>query len=129
MGKFALTLVDGPTRRAVRVAIKYERMQMCLTMPFFEQRKRGVMPYDLDPKVIEPLISGALTSDWRELFDVVLFEDYPITRHGESFNAAQCAGCRELVVREYAVEWQGQLFCQACFDSHVHAHPQLLENI
>ena len=124
MGKFALTLVDGKTRRAARVAMKYERMLMCLTMPFFEQRKQGVMPYDLDPKVVEPLITGALTNDWRQIFDVALFEDYPLTRHGESFNAVQCVGCRELVVREYAVEWQGQQFCQACFDHLVHVHAQ-----
>jgi len=97
--------------------MKYERMQMCLTMPFFEQRKRGVMPYDLDPKVVEPLISGALTNDWREMFDVALFEDYPLTRHGESFNAVQCVGCRELVVREYAVEWKEQMLSKQLTDT------------
>ncbi|PWI52498.1 FmdE family protein [Sulfoacidibacillus thermotolerans] len=119
LGKFAVTLIDTKTGRAVRVTAKYERMKQCLDMPFFEQRKQGIPPFKLDPEVVEPLIEDVIRRDWKEMFDVTTFEQYPIEKQGESFNAVQCSECKEMVVTEYARELDGKLYCQTCFGAHV----------
>ena len=36
LGKFAVTIIETKTKRAVRVTAKYDRMKLCLDMPFPE---------------------------------------------------------------------------------------------
>ncbi len=120
LGKFALTLIDLKTNKAVRVTAKYDRMKTCLEMPFFEKRKSGVPPFELDPKDVEPLIEDVVTHDWHDMFDVCTFENYPAAKAPDSFNAVQCANCKEMVVTEYAKELNGEFLCRTCFSARVH---------
>ncbi|MCY0907691.1 MAG: FmdE family protein [Sulfobacillus thermotolerans] len=117
LGKFALTLIDTATKRAVRVTAKYERMKVCLDMPFFTLRKSGVPPFKLDPEVVEPLIDDVVHRDWKEMFDVKLFDEYPVEKHEETFEAVECAHCKEMVVTSYTKELEGQRYCLVCFDA------------
>ncbi|CAA7601526.1 Formylmethanofuran dehydrogenase, subunit E domain protein [Acididesulfobacillus acetoxydans] len=120
LGKFAFTLIDPKTKRAVRVSAKHDRMKTCLTMPFFEERKKGIPPYDLDPNVVLPLIEDTRTRDWHEMFDVTLFENYPVVKAGETFEAEQCHECKEMVVTNYAQKLGEDWYCQTCFDALTH---------
>lgn len=120
LGKFAVTLIDPKSKRATRVAAKYERMKMCLDMPFFELRKQGVPPFKLDPSAVEPLIDDVINHDWREMFDAQVFENYPVQKSSESFNATRCDDCGEMVVAEYAKTLAGHTLCGTCFTSRVH---------
>ncbi len=119
LGKFALTLIDTKTKRAVRISSQYDRMKVCLEMPFFEQRKQGIPPYELDPSVVEPLIEDVVAHAWHEMFDVQVFENYPVQKAAESFNATQCEDCGEMVVAEYAKELDGHTLCGTCFNGRV----------
>ncbi len=98
LGKFAVTLIDTATERAVRVTAKYERMRVCLEMPFFALRKDGVPPFQLDSTVVAPLIDDVVHRDWQDMFDITRFEHYPVDHVSESFEAIECAGCGEMVV-------------------------------
>jgi formylmethanofuran dehydrogenase subunit E len=120
LGKFALTLVDTGSGRAVRVSALYERMRQCLVMPFFAERRRGVPPFELPPEVVDPLIRDVVRRDWREMFRIQRMEGYPVQRAPESFDAAQCAGCGEMVVRTYAIAAGEHLYCPVCFDAQAH---------
>ena len=122
LGKFGLTLVDTASLRAVRVVPKYERMSKCLGMDFFQLRKQGVLPWQLDPQVIEPLIANVVESPWEEMFDVQHIERYPYHKATEVFAAERCAGCGELVVSSYATEYQAHFYCPVCLDEELHAH-------
>lgn len=115
LGKFALTLVDTKTSRAVRVSARYERMSQCLAMPFFTERQRGVPPFALDPEVVEPLIADVMTRPWPDLFTVATFEQYPVPSVAEAFTALQCTDCGEMVVTPYAHELDGHPYCATCF--------------
>ena len=92
---------------------------MCLEMPFFEQRKQGIPPYELDPSVIEPLIADVVAHDWHDMFDVQIFDHYPVQKTPESFNATRCDDCGEMVVTEYAKELDGHVLCGTCFNAKV----------
>lgn len=94
LGKFALTLIETATGRAVRVTAKYERMKVCLDMPFFTLRKEGVPPFKLDPAVVDPLIDDVVHRDWEEMFDVKQFARYPVDKQGDTFDATECAHCK-----------------------------------
>ncbi|AEJ41858.1 tungsten formylmethanofuran dehydrogenase, subunit E, putative [Sulfobacillus acidophilus TPY] len=120
LGKFAVTLIDTKTRRAVRVVPRYERMSQCLTMDFFKLRAQGVPPYELDPNVVEPLIEDVLTTPWDQVFSVQTFDDYPYDKVPEVFDAVQCAHCGELVVTSYAVRLNDQWYCGPCLDEALH---------
>ncbi len=117
LGKFALTLIDTATQRAVRVTAKYERMKLCLDMPFFTLRKEGIPPFKLDAAVVDPLIDDVVHREWQEMFDVREFQQYPVDKPGEAFDAVECAGCKEMVVTPYAKDFMGQEYCQICFDA------------
>lgn len=121
VGKFALTLLDPKTRKAVRIIPKYERMSQCLEMDFFKLRAQGVPPYELNPHVVEPLIDDVMTRPWEEIFSVQTFENYPYEKVPEVFDAVQCHACKELVVTSYAKQFDGEWYCEPCLDAMIHA--------
>jgi formylmethanofuran dehydrogenase subunit E len=121
IGKFAVTLVEPSTGRAVRVTPRYARMSQCLTMDFFKLRAEGVPPHELDPGVVEPLIQDVLTKPWDEIFQVQTFSHYPYQKVPEVFDAVQCTRCGELVVSSYATSYDGQWYCPPCLDETLHA--------
>lgn len=124
LGKFALTLIDTKTHRAARVSVRYDRMKMCLEMPFFEQRKKGIPPDELDPSDVDPLVDEVLSADWRAMFDVTTFDNYPVARTTETFAAVRCSDCGEMVVADYAQPLGDQLLCQTCLSARVHRKGQ-----
>ncbi|MCY0886461.1 MAG: FmdE family protein [Firmicutes bacterium] len=121
LGKFALTLLEPASGRAVRVVPKAERMAQCLNMDFFKLRAQGVPPWKLDPAVVDPLIQDVLTRPWQEIFDVETFEHYPYPRQPEVFEAVRCDECGELVVTSYATRIEERWYCRPCLDRRLHA--------
>lgn len=120
LGKFAVTLVETKTQRAVRVSAIYARMRECLVMPFFAERRQGVPPFALGPEVVEPLIADVVQRDWRDMFTVKVLDHYPVDRTAESFEAVQCAECGEMVVSAYVRAVGGVDYCPVCFDAHAY---------
>jgi len=120
MGKFAVTLVDPATHRAVRVALKSERLLGCLSTEFFRLRAQGVPPWDVEPGLVDPLITEVLTRPWQELFEVRLFPSYPYDLPQEAFTAVRCADCGEVVVERYATAFEGSWLCRPCLDARLH---------
>jgi formylmethanofuran dehydrogenase subunit E len=95
-------------------------MMMCLEMPFFEERKKGIPPYEIDSKDVDPLIQDVISHDWHDMFDITIFENYPVQKASESFRTVQCADCKEMVVSDYAVALDDKFFCKTCFSARVH---------
>ncbi len=121
LGKFALTLYVPKSHQAVRLIPHYERMSQCLTMDFFKLRAQGIPPFDLDPKMTEPLIQDVLTKPWTEIFALQEFEDYPFDPVPDVFEAVQCSLCHELTVKSYAQQLHHQWYCKPCLDGIIHA--------
>jgi formylmethanofuran dehydrogenase subunit E len=119
-GKFAVTLVDRQTGRAVRVAARADRMAACLDQEFFRLRRAGTPPQALPPELVDPLIADVLTRPAADLFTVQSFPHYPLPRVAEDFDAVRCADCGELVVRGYATELSSRWYCPPCRDGRLH---------
>lgn len=113
-GKFAVTLIDKATRRAVRVAYKPTLQPRIKATPFMQKRAAGVPPTDIpdeeqmevvnliwDAPAGEVMTVGAIApTDWSEPDEVVRF--------------LVCPSCGELVAEPYVRVANGGQVCLAC---------------
>ena len=113
-GKFAVTLIDKATKRAVRIAYKPTLQPRIKATPFMQKRAAGVPPTEIpDEEQMEVVhlvwdapadeimtIGPTLATDWSEPEEVVRF--------------LVCPSCGELVAEPYARVAEGKTVCMAC---------------
>lgn len=113
-GKFAVTLVDKASKRAVRVAYRPTLQPRIKATAFMQERAAGVpasaIPEDEQQEVVhivwdapaaEVMTVGPVRPrDWREPEEVVRF--------------IVCPRCDELVAEPYAHVVEGAVMCAAC---------------
>ncbi|MEJ2185734.1 MAG: TraR/DksA C4-type zinc finger protein [Gemmatimonadota bacterium] len=101
-GKFALTLVDATTSRAVRVVTKADMQVRMRQQPFcMRYRLRGIPFAEIPEEVVDPLIEEVLSAPEATLFDVRDVFDYDAAPGAEDFGSFVCSRCNELVVEKY----------------------------
>ncbi len=101
-GKWALTLIDKKSGKAVRVTPKAEAMLANKQTPFFkEYREKGVAPTQVPDEVVEPLVQKVMNAPQEMILDVSEVFDYDYQEPPHSFNSFVCDECGEMVVEEY----------------------------
>ncbi|RMD98058.1 MAG: tRNA CCA-pyrophosphorylase, partial [Calditrichaeota bacterium] len=101
-GKWALTLVDKKSNRAVRVSPKAQAMLANKETSFFKDyREKGVPPTQVPDEVVEPLVVKVMGSPEEMLLEVSEVFDYPHQEPPHSFSSFVCDSCGEMVVEEY----------------------------
>jgi formylmethanofuran dehydrogenase subunit E len=114
-GKWALTVVDRATGKAVRVTVRPEVMQASFRSPFVEQRRQGKPPTEIATDISKPLVEKLLGRSNEELFQVSEVFDYPLPVAIKStFNLVTCALCGEAVAENKARVKDGQQVCIPC---------------
>lgn len=114
-GKWALTLIDKASGKAVRVSVRRAVMEGSYRSPFVEQRRQGIAPTEIPLKVSRPLVEGLLGRSDAELFVISEVFDYPVPTPGKtSFNLAICSVCGEAVAENRARVRDGQPVCLPC---------------
>lgn len=114
-GKWALTLVDRGTGKAVRVTVRPEVMQASFKSPFVEQRRQGTPPTEIAIEVSKPLVEKLLGRRNEELFQVSEVFDYPLPdKPKPTFNLVTCAECGEVVAENKVRTKDGQQVCIPC---------------
>jgi len=102
-GKFAVTLVDRTTSRAVRVAPQAQAQLQTKQTPFFQDyRMKGVPPSKVPDEVVMPLIDKVMSAPADALFSVSDVFEYQATGGAETFDSLVCDRCGEMVVERYA---------------------------
>ncbi|MCL5048842.1 MAG: FmdE family protein [Firmicutes bacterium] len=114
LGRFAFTLIDPSTRKAVRVALRGERLLEFTESDFFKKRQRGVSPDNIPQSDIDFVISSVVNATDEELFTYRLINEYPIQKLPSSFEAVICSGCKEGVVASYVKVIEGKNYCNIC---------------
>lgn len=94
--KMAFTLVDKESGRAVRVSLKPDFFEKALQSPFVQQRKAGVPPQDIDPKIADPMINRILGLDESEFLDIGEVHTFELKKGKSVFEALRCEKCGEL---------------------------------
>ena len=114
-GKWALTLVENGTKRAVRVSVRPEVIKQSFASPFVKMRHQGTPPTDVPLEVSRPLVEGLLGRKAEELFLVSEIFEYTLPAiAAPSFNLVTCNGCGEVVAENKARLKDDKILCRPC---------------
>ena len=114
-GKWALTLVDRDSGKAVRVSVRPEVVQASFQSPFVQQRKKGVPPTEVPLALSKPLVEKLLQRSDAELFSVSEVFDHPLPpRKPATFNLVTCSVCGEAVAENKVRLKDGRQMCIPC---------------
>ncbi len=101
-GKWAVTVVDRATGRAVRVTPKAEAMLNNKKTAFFtDYRMLGKPASTVPPEVVEPLVNGVMNAPEEMLLNVSPVFEYKLEPKKDSFDSFVCEDCGEMTVMEY----------------------------
>jgi formylmethanofuran dehydrogenase subunit E len=114
-GKWAFTLVNPATGKAVRVSVLHQVMQTSFQSPFVQQRRAGVRPTDISIEISRPLVEKLLERSDGELFTISEVFDYPLPNKPQpTFNLLVCALCGEAVAENKVRMKEGKPVCIPC---------------
>ncbi|GAB4362027.1 MAG: FmdE family protein [Deltaproteobacteria bacterium] len=116
--KMAFTLIDVRRQKAVRVSLKPEFFAAALEGPFVGQRKAGVLPQDIDPKITDPLVDAIMDLPEERFLAIGPVEAVPFPAKKGIFEAKPCERCGELTfVDKLQRTADGKLACIPCSGS------------
>lgn len=114
-GKWAVTLVDKNTGKAVRVTPKAEAMLQNKQSTFFKvYREKGIPASKVPNDVVDPLITKVMGAPQEMLLNISEVFDYKLEPKKDSFNGFVCEECGEMTVEEYGRIKSGKQVCIDC---------------
>ncbi len=113
--KWALTLVDKKTNRAVRVTPKAKAMLANKETEFFKNyREKGVPPTQVPDEVVEPLVKKVMGAPEEMIMDISDVFEYQWNEPPHTFNGFVCEECGEMTVMEYGRIKDDKKVCIDC---------------
>ncbi|MFB6343111.1 FmdE family protein [Saccharicrinis sp. FJH62] len=114
-GKWALTLIDKKTNRAVRVTPTAEAMLANKKTSFFKDyREKGVPPTQVPDDVVEPLVVKVMNAPEDKMMKISEVFEYQWKQPVHSFNSFVCEECGEMTVMEYGRVKGDKKVCMEC---------------
>ena len=114
-GKWAVTVVDRATGKAVRVTPKAEAMLNNKKSKFFTDYRMLGKPASIVPaEVVDPLIDGVMNAPVDMLLSVSPIFDYKLEPKKDSFDGFVCEECGEMTVMEYGCIKGDKKVCIDC---------------
>jgi len=114
-GKWAITLVDKASHKAVRIAVRPEVMQAAFHSPFIELRKQGTPPTEVPADVSRALVDNLLNKTDEELFKVSELFEYALPAAPKpTFELITCNQCGEVVAANKIRVKNGETVCLPC---------------
>jgi formylmethanofuran dehydrogenase subunit E len=101
-GKWAVTVVERSTGRAVRVTPKAEAMLANKETAFFtEYREKGIPASLVPAEIVDPLVEGVMSASDDALLNISPIFHYDLAPKKDSYNGFVCEECGEMTVMEY----------------------------
>lgn len=114
-GKFAMTLVDKETHKAVRVSVRPEVVKASLESPFVKMRHEGTKPTDVPLDISKDLVENLMQKTDDELFTISEVFDYDLPKAPKpTFEFVTCHQCGEVIAANKARVKNGQSVCLPC---------------
>ncbi len=114
-GKWAVTVVDKKTNKAVRVTPKAEAMLANKQTSFFKDyREKGIPASKVPVEVVDPLIDKVMGAPAEMLLNISEVFNYNYQESPHSFNSFVCDECGEMTVMEYGRIKGDKKVCQDC---------------
>jgi formylmethanofuran dehydrogenase subunit E len=114
-GKWAVTVIDKATGKAVRVTPTAEAMLANKQTSFFtDYREKGIPASKVPDEVVEPLVTKVMGAPDDKLITVSDVFNYELKEHQHSFNSFVCEECGEMTVMEYGRIKDDKKVCMDC---------------
>jgi len=114
-GKWAVTLVDRASGRAVRVTPKAEAMLNNKKSIFFtDYRMLGKPASTVPAEVVDPLVDGVMNAPAEMLLNISEVFHYELEPKQDSFDGFVCEECGEMTVMEYGRIKGDKKVCMDC---------------
>lgn len=114
-GKWAVTVVNKATGKAVRVTPTGAAMMANKQTSFFKDyREKGIPASAVPDSVVDPLVTKVMNAPDEELLKISEVFSYELTEHPHSFNGFICEECGEMTVMEYGRVKFDKKVCQDC---------------
>ncbi|PLX41458.1 MAG: tRNA CCA-pyrophosphorylase [Deltaproteobacteria bacterium] len=113
-GKWALTLIDKKSGKAVRVSPKAEAMAQNKKSEFFDYRKKGIPASQVPAEVAEPLFQRVVNAPAEMLLNIGQVFDYKWTDAPHTFESSVCPECGEMTVERNMRVKGGVNVCLPC---------------
>ncbi len=114
-GKWAVTVVDRATGRAVRVTPKAEAMLNNKKTAFFTDYRMLGKPASIVPdEIVDPLVNGVMNAPAEMLLNVSDIFHYDLQPKKDSFDSFVCEECGEMTVMEYGRIKGDKKVCMDC---------------
>jgi formylmethanofuran dehydrogenase subunit E len=114
-GKWAITLVDKKTKKAVRVTPKAEAMLANKQTSFFEDyREKDIPASDVPDTVVDPIVKNVMSASEEKLLTVSTVFDYELKEGPHSFDSFVCEECGEMTVMQYGRIKGDRKVCMDC---------------
>jgi len=113
-GKFAVTLIDKATKRAVRVAYKPTLQPRIKASAFMQKRSAGVPPTEIPEADQMEVVNLVWDAPADEIMTVGPVEASAWSEPEEVVRFLVCPSCSELVAEPYARVAEGKVVCAAC---------------
>ena len=113
-GKFAVTLIDKATSRAVRVAYKPTLQPRIKASAFMQKRAAGVPPTEIPEAEQMEVVDLVWDAPADEIMSVGPVEATAWSEPEEVVRFLVCPSCGELVAEPYARVAEGKVVCAAC---------------
>jgi formylmethanofuran dehydrogenase subunit E len=113
-GKFAVTLIDKPTKRAVRVAYRPTLQPRIKASAFMQKRAAGVPPTEIPDEEQMEVVHLVWDAPAEEIMTVGSIEATAWSEPDEVVRFFVCPSCAELVAEPYARVAEGKVVCAAC---------------
>jgi len=113
-GKFAVTLIEKATKRAVRVAYKPTLQPRIKASAFMQKRSAGVPPTEIPDAEQMEVVNLVWDAPADEIMTIGPIEASTWSEPEEVVRFLVCPSCGELVAEPYARVAEGKVVCAAC---------------
>jgi formylmethanofuran dehydrogenase subunit E len=114
-GKWAVTVVDRSTGRAVRVTPKAEAMLNNKKTAFFTDYRMLGKPASIIPaEIVDPLVNNVMNAPNEMLLNISPVFEYKLEPKKDSFDGFVCEECGEMTVMEYGRIKGDKKVCMDC---------------
>lgn len=114
-GKWALTLIERKTGRAVRVSPRAAAMAANRQTDFFQKyRMKGVPASQVPAEVVDPLVERVMNAPAAQLYTVSAVFERRWEEPAHSFDSFVCERCGEMTVEPYGRLLGEQRVCIPC---------------
>ena len=114
-GKWALTLIDKKTARAVRVTPKAEAMAANKQTDFFQKyRMKGIPASQVPEDIVQPLVERVMNAPESQLLQIGDVVEYHWKDPATVFDSFVCDSCGEMTVESYGRILGTKHVCIAC---------------